>query len=202
MTGREVTTFHQARLDAVHAQLRRANARSVLDLGCGDGPLFTRLAADPLFHRLVALDLSDDALRRLEERLAAAEGTERRIELIRGSFTATHPELAGFDAAILVETIEHVDPGQLHLVEKSVFQEWRPATIIITTPNVEFNDLLGVPRQRLRHPGHRFEWSRAKFRTWSAGVGRRAGYSATFHDVGASHPQLGGPTQMVVFTRS
>lgn len=202
MWGRENTALHRDRLNAVMAALRCADARSVLDLGCGTGPLFARLVADPLFRRLVALDLSAEALQRLKERLAAAPVvTEPRVKLICGSFTESRSQLAGFDAAVLIETIEHLDVSQLPLVEKTVFHGFRPATIVITTPNIEFNDLLWVPRRRLRHPGHRFEWSRAKFRKWSSGVGRRAGYSQVFHDVGASHPRLGGPTQMAVFTR-
>jgi len=197
------TRMHEDRLDAVYDQLLRARATRVLDLGCGDGPLFLKLATNPCFRELVGIDLSAEALDRLQRRLIAADLYDHeRTRLIRTSFTESGAGLSGFDAALLVETIEHIDPADLSLVEEAVFRCFRPATIIVTTPNVEFNDLLGVPRHRFRHPGHRFEWTRRKFRSWSAGVGRRTGYSSSFHDVGASHPLFGGPTQMAVFERA
>ena len=196
------TQLHQDRLDAVYEQLLEADVRTVLDLGCGDGPLFARLASDGRFRRLVGVDLSGEALACLEQRLAVADLLDPgRIRLLRASFTEPDGRLSGFEAAILVETIEHVAPDRLSLVERAVFQWHRPGMVVVTTPNVEFNDLLGVPRRRLRHPGHRFEWTRRQFRGWSLGIARRNGYRASFRDVGGSHPQLGGATQMAVFSR-
>jgi 2-polyprenyl-3-methyl-5-hydroxy-6-metoxy-1,4-benzoquinol methylase len=198
-----ITKLHEDRLAAVYDQLLRARATRVLDLGCGDGALYFRMAMNARFRELVGVDLSAQALDRLQRRLIAADLFDQvRTRLIRSSFTEPEVSLSGFDAALLVETIEHIDPADLSLVEGAVFGRLRPATIIVTTPNVEFNDLLGVPRRRFRHPGHRFEWTRRKFRSWSAGVGLRTGYSSSFHDVGASHPVLGGPTQMAVFERA
>lgn len=94
-----------------------------------------------------------------------------------------------------------ISPKRLSLVESAVFQVYRPGMVIVTTPNIEFNDLLGVPRMRFRHPGHRFEWTRCQFRDWAEGVGSRSGYQASFHDIGGSHLRLGGATQMAVFNR-
>src|SRR5690606_18101978 len=117
------------------------------------------------------------------------------------SLSEPRPSLSGFDAAILVETIEHVDPDRLSHVERSVFHEMRPSTAVITTPNRDFNPLLGVPPHRYRHPDHRFEWGRAKFRTWVEGVARRGGYAAQCSDVAGAHPVHGGASQMAVFRR-
>ncbi len=194
--------LHEARLDAVYSRLLEAGATTILDLGCGEGPLFFRLASHDRFRRLVGVDLSPKALRVLEQRLVAVGLFDpSRISLLQTSFTEPDERLSGFDAAILVETIEHVAPDRLSLVERAVFGHYRPAMVVVTTPNIEFNDLLGVPRRCLRHPDHRFEWTRRKFRDWSDGVGSRNGYESRFHDICGSHLSLGGATQMAVFSR-
>jgi len=194
-----VTTWlHEQRLEAAQAMVRASGACSVLDLGCGDGDLLMRLAMEPQIERIVGVDLCRASLARLEQRLKALDsGAE--VELIHGSMTVCEAALKGFDCAILIETIEHLDPSQLSALERAVFLEMRPATVVITTPNAEFNVLLGVPPHRFRHPDHRFEWNRAKFRRWAQGVAGRAGYDVACHDIAGCHPQLGGASQMAVF---
>lgn len=193
--------LHEGRLEAVLAALRRAGARRVLDLGCGGGALLLRLAREPGVRSVVGVDPSREALERLRTRLAALTGEERaRVRLLRGSLTE-HGGLKGYDAAALVETIEHIAPERLTLVERAVFGEMRPSTVLITTPNSDFNALLGVPAHRLRHRDHRFEWGRAKFRAWAEGVAGRNGYDARFEDLGGAHPAYGGASQMAVLSR-
>ncbi|SMH53398.1 methyltransferase domain-containing protein [Maritimibacter sp. HL-12] len=193
--------LHEERLQAVQAEVRRSGAARVLDLGCGDGDLFVRLAADGQFTELVGVDICPHALERLRTRLQAANTLVPRIRLIEGSMTDPAPDLAGFDCAVLVETIEHIDPDQLSKLERAVFYTLRPQTVVITTPNAEFNALLGVPSHRMRHPDHRFEWDRARFRRWSTRVAARAGYSVELGDIAGGHPDLGGASQMALFTR-
>ena len=36
----------------------------------------------------------------------------------------------------------------------------------------------------LRDPDHRFEWTRAEFRTWAEGLAKQFGYTATFDGIG------------------
>lgn len=192
--------LHEERLDAVLAALCARGAESVLDLGCGPGALLVRLVREPRFRRIAGLDVSAAALREAAHRLRAhADPRDPLTDLIHGSFTDPDARLAGFDAAVLVETIEHLEPDRLSRLERTVFGRLRPRTVIVTTPNREFNDLLGVPRRRLRHPDHRFEWTRSKFRAWATGVAQRNGYDAAFEDVGGAHPAYGGPTQMAMF---
>lgn len=189
-------------MEAVLAALRACGARSVLDLGCGSGLLLARLAREPHVRRIVGLDASGEAIRAAGDRLkAGGAGPAVSVSLVHGSFTEPDPRLVGFDAAAMVETIEHVDPDRLSAVEKAVFACYRPGTVVITTPNREYNGLLGVPGHRLRHRDHRFEWTRAKFRSWAGGIAARHGYAASFRDVGDVHPALGGATQMAVFAR-
>ncbi|NDV88483.1 methyltransferase domain-containing protein [Aurantimonas aggregata] len=194
--------LHRQRLDAVLRAVRASGARSVLDLGCGDGDLLTELAGERQIDRLVGIDLSHEALARLRTRLGSLldEGVER-IKLVHGSLIEAGPTYTGFDCAVLVETIEHVDPARLGSLERAVFAVMRPATVVVTTPNAEFNGLLGVPPNRFRHPDHRFEWDRPRFRQWAEGVALRNRYQVACSDIAGNHRDLGGTSQMAVFER-
>lgn len=122
-----------------------------------------------------------------------------RIELVHGSFTDATLLLQGFDAGVMLETIEHVDPGQLSLVERAVFDSYRPTHVLVTTPNREFNVLHGLPPGAFRHPDHRFEWDRSQFRRWALGIASRNGYSVRFNDIGPPDVLFGAPTQLAAF---
>jgi small RNA 2'-O-methyltransferase len=195
--------LHEQRLAAVTAALRSIGAETVLDLGCGDGALLIRLAEDPAVKRIVGLDVSAQALQELDAKLStAAPNVRQKVELVHGSMTEPSLALSGFDAAVLVETIEHIDPERLSLLERAVFRDMIPGAVIITTPNSDFNGMLGVPVHRFRHRDHRFEWGRAKFRTWSSGVAQRNGYEVMFDvEMPVAEFTYGGATQMALFTK-
>lgn len=206
--GHEPTRLHAERLDAVVDVLLAAAPDSVADLGCGSGLLLSRLARTRRFRRLAGLDESPAALEAARDRLRvdgpASDGSGSdgsRPVLLLGSFLRAHPGLRGFAAASLVETIEHVDPERLSEVEHAVFAPSWTALVVVTTPNAECNDLLGVPPGRRRHPGHRFEWTRARFAAWAEGVARRHRYAVAFQGIGHGSAQRGAPTQMAVFAR-
>ncbi|MCC5959391.1 MAG: methyltransferase domain-containing protein [Rhodobacteraceae bacterium] len=194
------TWMHEERLKAAFGVVAKSGARSVLDLGCGDGDLFVRLAAHPAITRLVGVDICTASLARLQNRLSKLPQTVAGTELRAGSMTEAHPALAGFDCAVLIETIEHIDPSSLSQLERAVFGQMRPRMVVVTTPNAEFNVLLGVPAHRFRHPDHRFEWPRARFRKWGDRVGAAFGYDVVYSDIAGCHPDLGGASQMAVFT--
>ncbi|MFN3823127.1 MAG: methyltransferase domain-containing protein [Pseudorhodobacter sp.] len=193
------TWHHEERLQAVLDVVRQSGSARVIDLGCGEGDLFVRLATEPGLLELVGMDICRASLDRLRGRLAECPAVVPRIDLREASMTDPAPDLAGFDCAILIETIEHIDPDQLSKLERALFLTLRPKTVVITTPNAEFNPLLGVPPRRMRHPGHRFEWDRAQFRRWCLRVAGVWGYGAEFHDIAGHHPDLGGASQMAVF---
>lgn len=199
---RQVTTWmHEERLASVHAVVRECGARTVIDLGCGDGDLLVRLAREPQIVRAVGVDICGGALDRLRARLEAlGKGDRAHIELVHGSMIDAGPRLKGFDCAVLLETIEHIDPDRLSVVERAVLTEMRPGTVVMTTPNAEFNALLGVPAHRFRHPDHRFEWDRPRFQRWVRGVADRQGYKVVCRDIAGCHPAIGGASQMAVFT--
>ena len=195
------TSLHEQRLSAVTGALLANGARSVLDLGCGEGVLMARLAEQAQFTRLVGIDVSACALEVAREVLRLDPlALPGRIAVLHASFTEADPQFRGFDAAVMLETIEHVDPGRLSLVERAVFGCYRPRTVLITTPNQEYNAVHGMSPGALRHPDHRFEWDRPRFRRWACGVAQRHGYSVAFQDIGDCHPTRGASTQMAHFT--
>lgn len=199
--GREdaPSILHEERLKVVHEALLSSGARSVLDLGCGSGPLMLRLVRSGRFEKIVGVDTSTHSLHLLERKLEGVRSEGCHVALVHASFLDRNIDLAGFEAAIMVETIEHIAPDRLSAVENAVFARYRPQTVIITTPNSEYNDNLGVPKHRFRHRDHRFEWERQKFKSWAERVAARNRYKVLFKDIGMSHPALGSATQMARF---
>jgi small RNA 2'-O-methyltransferase len=192
--------LHRTRLDTVVRHLLASGARSVLDLGCGDGELLQRLAGHAQFDRLLGIDIDDSALEAARRALGLAlPWGGGRMQVRHGTFAAAAGGLSGFDAAALVETIEHIDPRHLSRVEDAVFGKIRPRTVIVTTPNQEYNELHDLAPGQLRHPGHWFEWPRARFRQWARGIASRKGYQVNFFDIGPFDPQRGSSTQMARF---
>jgi 3' terminal RNA ribose 2'-O-methyltransferase Hen1 len=195
----------EERVGAVLAVLKAEGARSVLDLGCGEGRFLRALLADAAFERVVGVDASHRALERASERLrleALPARRRERIQLLHGALTYRDKRLAGFDAAVVIEVVEHLDPPRLSAFERAVFECARPTTIVITTPNVEYNvHFPGLPAGRFRHRDHRFEWTRAEFEAWATEQAARFGYAARFLPVGPNDPVTGAPTQMGVFRR-
>lgn len=192
------------RRDAVLEQLGRAGARSVLDLGCGGGALLRALLENPDFTRVQGVDVSASALATAARRLHVDKMSDRqraRLTLRQSSLTYADPDLKGYDAAVLMEVVEHLDPDRLPALEHSVFAVARPRTVLVTTPNVEYNALFEtLPEGRHRHSDHRFEWTRAEFEDWTHGVARRRGYAVRHLPIGPVDAERGAPTQLAVFT--
>ncbi len=196
-------SLHEQRLNAVLAALKASGAKRVLDLGCGEGKLLRLLVADKTFAEIVGMDVSRRVLEVANERLHLDRMSARqreRIRLMQGSLTYRDRRLAGFDAATVIEVIEHLDTSRLAAFERVLFEFARPNTIVLTTPNVEYNvKFETLPAGKLRHKDHRFEWTRREFEAWAKGVADRFGYAVRFLSVGAEDAEVGAPTQMGVF---
>jgi 3' terminal RNA ribose 2'-O-methyltransferase Hen1 len=186
--------------------LRDANAATVADLGCGEGALVAMLLRDPAFSKILGVDVAHRALERAAQRLhldTTADRVRERVELLQSSLTYADERLTGLDAAVLMEVIEHVDPDRLAALEMTVFGYARPVTVVVTTPNAEHNVRFpDLAAGSMRHPDHRFEWTRAQFRGWAGGVAARRGYQVRYLPVGADDPAVGPPTQLAVFSRA
>jgi 3' terminal RNA ribose 2'-O-methyltransferase Hen1 len=197
--------LNEQRIAAVLQSLKSSGAKRVLDLGCGEGKLLRSLLGEKSFAEIVGLDVSHRALEIASARLRMEQMPEKqrqRIKLLHGSLMYRDRRLQGFDAAAVVEVIEHLDAPRLAAFERALFEFAAPANVVLTTPNVEYNvKFEGLPAGGLRHRDHRFEWTRAQFETWARQIGARFGYQVAFFPVGPIDGQLGAPTQMAVFAR-
>ena len=198
-------SLNERRMAAVEDVLIRSGAASVLDVGCGEGRLLGRLLEHRQFRSILGVDVSTVSLERAAERLRLdrlAPMQRARIDLQQGSLTYRDARMAGFDAACAIEVIEHIDATRLGAFERTLFEFAKPRTVVITTPNVEYNVRFpNLPAGTMRHRDHRFEWTRAEFQAWAEGVCSRYGYSVEFLPVGDVDPELGPPTQMAVFSQ-
>ncbi|MGX4657480.1 3' terminal RNA ribose 2'-O-methyltransferase Hen1 [Micromonospora sp. SCSIO 07396] len=192
------------RREAVLAALAASGAKRVVDLGCGGGALLTGLLADRRYTEVVGVDVSAQALTTAARRLRLDRLPQRqqdRVRLWQSALTYRDDRLRGFDAAVLMEVVEHLDPARLPALEDAVLGHARPGTLVVTTPNAEYNVRYeGLPAGRFRHPDHRFEWTRAEFAAWVDRVAAEHGYTATVSGVGDHDPELGHPTQLAVLT--
>ncbi|MGW3464437.1 3' terminal RNA ribose 2'-O-methyltransferase Hen1, partial [Streptomyces olivaceoviridis] len=199
------TPLAEQRRAAILTALHASGAARVLDLGCGQGQLVRALLKDARFTEIVGVDVSVRALAIAERRLRLDRMGERqaaRVRLVQGSLAYTDNRLKGYDAAVLSEVIEHLDLPRLPALEYAVFGHARPRTVVVTTPNVEYNVRWeSLPAGHARHGDHRFEWTREEFRAWAATVAGRHGYDVGFVPVGPDDPEVGPPTQMAVFHR-
>jgi len=196
-----VRPLFQRRLEDVFDTVKATGATSVIDLGCGEGNLLKLFIADSQFRSITGVDVSTLALKRCSNRLnmdEAGESMLQRIRLFQGSLTYKDERLRGYQVACVVEVIEHIDPPRLQAFEEVLFGYARPRTIVLTTPNSEYNAVYQIDTHR--HEDHRFEWTRAQFHQWAVTTAEKYGYTVRFSGIGDDDEVHGPPTQMGVFT--
>jgi len=195
--------LNEQRMNTVVAALKSCGAKRVVDLGCGEGKLLRALLDDRGFDEIVGLDVSHRALEIAHERLKLDRLPTRqreRLRLVQGSLMYRDKRLAGYDAATVVEVVEHLDEARLAAFERVLFEFAKPACVVLTTPNVEYNVRFEtLPAGRLRHKDHRFEWTREQFKQWAERIAESYGYKVRLLPVGTEDPVIGAPTQMAVF---
>ncbi len=193
------------RREAILAILRELGARRVGDFGCGSGVLTRALLGEKHIDKVVAVDVSVRALQLAARDLRLDQMPDRqreRLQIFQSALTYRDDRLAGLDAAVLMEVIEHVDPERLPALERAVFGFAAPGTVVVTTPNAEYNpQFAGLEPGAMRHRDHRFEWTRAEFRSWAQQTAGTHRYQVSFRPVGPEHPDAGPPTQLAVFRK-
>lgn len=201
----ERISLNEQRMGAVVAALRSAGANRVLDLGCGEGKLIAVLLSDKVFTEIVGVDVSYRTLEKAQDRLRLdkmAPMQRARIKLMHGSLIYRDKRLEGYDAAAVIEVIEHLDLARLAAFERVLFEFAKPRAVVLTTPNAEYNvKWESLPAGKMRHRDHRFEWTREEFAAWANGIGQRFSYSVRFLPIGPEDTEVGAPTQMAVFER-
>ena len=199
-------SLNQQRLSTVLSVLKGSGARRVLDLGCGEGRLLSLLLPERDFTEIVGMDVSHHVLELASRRLRLDQlpaKQRERITLLHGSLMYRDARLTGFDAAAVVEVIEHLDPPRLAAFERVLFEFARPTLVALTTPNAEYNVRWeSLPAGQFRHRDHRFEWSREQFQKWGRRIAEVYGYTVRFEPIGPDDAAVGAPTQMAVFNRS
>ena len=197
--------LNEQRLNAVVAALKSADAKRVLDLGCGEGKLLRVLLKERSFTEIVGVDVSHRSLQMAQDRMRLERMPSQqqdRIKLIQGSLMYRDKRLAGFDAAAVVEVIEHLDQPRLAAFERVLFEFAKPGTVVLTTPNVEYNARFeSLPAGTFRHKDHRFEWTRDQFRKWAQSIAHTHSYAVRFLPVGPEDSAVGAPTQMAIFEK-
>jgi 3' terminal RNA ribose 2'-O-methyltransferase Hen1 len=198
--------LHQQRLEAAAEQLKKSGVKSVVDMGCGEGRLIRLLLKEGQFDRILGVDVSMRELQRAKQRLDFDEMSPRmreRLDLMQGSVTYRDRRLEGFEGMALVEVIEHLDEDRLSSMERVVFEFAQPKTVVVTTPNGEYNvKYETLTAGDFRHDDHRFEWSRPEFEAWATKAATQFGYSVTFFPVGDFDEAVGAPSQMGVFKKN
>lgn len=198
-------SLNERRIGTVLAVLKESNAHRVIDMGCGEGKLIARLFQEKEFSEIVGMDVSYRALEIAKERLdleTLPDRQKERLKLIQGSLTYRDKRFEGFDAATCIEVVEHLDPPRLSAFERVLFEFASPRTVVLTTPNSEYNcKFETLPAGKFRHRDHRFEWTRSEFQAWANLVCSRFKYTVRFLPVGDEDPDVGAPTQMGVFTK-
>jgi 3' terminal RNA ribose 2'-O-methyltransferase Hen1 len=200
-----VKSLHEQRLNAVMAAVREVGARSLADLGCGEGKLVSMALKETSIARILALDVSSDALKLAHRRLhldSMPAAQKARLQLVQGSLLYRDQRLEGFDVAALVEVIEHLDPPRLSAMERVVFEHARPRRVVITTPNREYNARWESLGQKLRHSDHRFEWTRAECQAWAERITARYPYRVRWQGLGPEDAELGTPSQVLIFDKA
>ncbi|MCI5751890.1 MAG: 3' terminal RNA ribose 2'-O-methyltransferase Hen1 [Oscillospiraceae bacterium] len=200
------TPLNTQRMEAVKNAVLASGASSVIDLGCGECRLTSLLLNEPQIKQVTACDVSVSVLEKAAQRLHLDRMQPHRrnkLTLMQASLTYRDKRFEGYDCACAVEVIEHIEPMRIPAFERAIFEFAAPRTVIITTPNIEYNaNYEHMKENSLRHGDHRFEWTRAEFRQWAEHICGKFGYSCEISGIGDTDEKFGTPTQMGVFTKN
>ena len=172
---------------AVLAALRAAGAARSSTSAAARARCCASCSRDPAFSEVVGVDVSPGRWRSPRagcslDRMPDGQRDRLRADPVVGDLPR-RPAAPGYDAVVLMEVIEHVDPARLPALERhGVRRTPAPTRCVVTTPNVEHNVRYeGLPAGTMRHRDHRFEWTRAEFSDWAGPVcGRPSATTSRF----------------------
>jgi len=200
----EKISLNKMRLDSVLEEVLASGAKSVIDMGCGECNLTRLLIREKQITKVSAFDVSFNVLERAKKALkldTMHETLQNKIELFQSSLTYRDKRFEGFDCACAIEVMEHMDESRLAAFARVLFEFSQPKTVIVTTPNVEYNvNYENMKENAMRHSDHRFEWNREQFCNWTNEICEKYGYSVTIKNIGECDENNNTPTQMGVFT--
>ena len=198
-------SLNTRRMEAVKNAVIESGATSVIDLGCGECRLTSMLLEEKQIKRVGAADVAVKVLEKAKQNLRydrMPPYKKDKLTLMQASLTYKDPRFSGYDAACVVEVIEHLDPQRIAAFERVLFEFAAPSTVIVTTPNKEYNaHYVWLTEGSLRHDDHRFEWSRDAFREWTEHVCEVYSYTVERSEIGDVDEAYGAPTQMGVFRK-
>ena len=196
-------SLNTMRMETVKNAVLESGAEKVIDIGCGEGKLVSMLMEESSIKKITACDVSVKILEKAAKRMRFDKMPQNRrdkLEFIQGSLTYRDKRFEGYDCACVIEVIEHIEPMRIPAFERVVFEFAKPKTVIVTTPNVEYNvNYENLGEGKLRHADHRFEWNREELKTWTEHICEKFGYSCTIKNIGEYDEKTGSPTQMGVF---
>jgi 3' terminal RNA ribose 2'-O-methyltransferase Hen1 len=202
----KIPRLNDQRLSAVLSELKNSGAKSVLDMGCGEGRLLQLIMKEKKFIAIAGTDVSSVVLKRTADNLKLERMTEeekKRVTLFQSSLCYRDKRFKNYDAISIVEVIEHLDENRLPALEAVVFADAAPTKIIVTTPNFDYNvNYTGLRENKFRHGDHRFEWNRVQFRAWADSAAARNNYSVRYEDIGEKDENQNTPTQMAIFSKN
>jgi 3' terminal RNA ribose 2'-O-methyltransferase Hen1 len=175
---------------------------SIVDLGAGEGRLSVQLGFVEGIKEILSIEPSNKSRIRAIERFEQVNAKEGYVEpqSLPGSLYYFDSRLQNKDVIVLCEVIEHIEEDRLPKIFDTVLNDYRPKTLIVTTPNQEYNVLYEMDDE-MRHDDHRFEWTRAQFaqnvETWT----EQTPYQFSIQGIGEEHVAYGHPTQMAIFRR-
>lgn len=195
--------LNDLRIQKITETIKSKEISSIIDLGCGEGKYVKEFLKISKLDKVTGIEVSTTTLTKAEQRInidRLPEKVRGKLSLLQGSLTYNDKRVQGYDLATCIEVIEHIDEDRLDAFKQSLFGFAKPKHVILTTPNAEFNVTFeSLPKGKLRHSDHRFEWDRKTFEQWCNDICSDYGYKATFDTIGEVHPEYGAPTQMAIF---
>ena len=191
------------RMETVKNAVLASGAERVLDIGCGECKLTSMLLRESQIKKITAADVSVSVLEKAKQKLNydnMPPYLKNKLTLIQASLMYKDERFSGFDTACVIEVIEHMDLQRIPFFEKVLFGSAKPKTVILTTPNKEYNENYPtLEKGALRHSDHRFEWTRAEFQAWCEHICKEFNYTVEYRNIGETDEKYGSPTQMGVF---